>query len=194
MKEEISNYIKEYISSLESQINELDFSKISQIVNVLNNAYKNGKNIFVLGNGGSATTAIHISCDLGKGTVKDVNNRKEKRFKVFPLTANVATMTAIANDIGYDEIFSQQLLNLMSRGDVLIAISASGNSKNVIKAAEVAKEFGLTIIGLIGFDGGKLKDLSDQSIIVKSNSYAVVEDVHHILGHILHYCLRRIKD
>ncbi len=195
MKDDIiNNCIKEYLLDVEEQIKNLDLKKIHNIVNVLNNAYRNGKNIFVVGNGGSAATAIHISCDLGKGTVKDINNKKEKRFRVFPLTANIATITAIANDINYEEIFSQQLLNIMSKGDVLIAISASGNSKNIIKAVEIAKEFGLTIIGLIGFDGGKLKDISDYSIVVRSNSYGVVEDIHHMLGHILHYCLKSIKD
>lgn len=190
----VESSVKEYLLDLEKQLKGLSIQKIHEIVDVLHNAYKNGRNIYIIGNGGSATTAIHFSCDLGKGTVKNLSDKHEKRFKVTPLTANIATLTAIANDIGYDEIFSQQLLNFMSKGDVLIAISASGNSKNILKAVGLAKETGLTVIGFCGFDGGKLKSISDYSIVIKSNSYGVVEDLHHVLAHIIHYCLRNIKD
>lgn len=193
-KEIIESCIKEYLVDLEKQVKSLSVQKIHELVNVLYNVYKNGKDIYIIGNGGSAATAIHFSCDLGKGTVRNLNDNHEKRFKVVPLTSNIATITAIANDIGYDEVFSQQLLNLMSKGDVLIAISASGNSKNILKAVDVAKETGLIVIGLCGFGGGRLKDVSDYSIVIESNSYGVVEDLHHILAHIINYCLRNIKD
>ena len=195
MKEKvIDSFIKGYLFDIEKQIKSLDYQKINVIINVLNEAYKNNKNIFIIGNGGSATTAMHFSCDLGKNTVREFNDKKEKRFRVIPLTANIATITAIANDISYEEIFSQQLLNLISKGDVLIAISASGNSKNILKAVEIAKESGAIVIGLIGFNGGKLKDISDYYIIVNSNSYGVVEDMHHMLAHIINYSLKDIKD
>jgi len=194
MKTEIINSsIKEYLSDLYKQIDSLQFNKIQKVIEILHGAYKKGKNIYIIGNGGSATTAMHFSCDLGKGTVRDMNNKKEKRFKVIPLTANIATMTAIANDLSYDEIFSQQLLNVMSEGEVLIAISASGNSKNILNAVHVAKEAGLTVIGLTGFDGGKLKDMCNCSIVVESDEYGVVEDVHLILNHLINYCFRKIE-
>ena len=193
-KEMIDSAIREYLSDLEAQIKNLSLQKVHKVLDILHQAYKKGRNIYVIGNGGSATTAMHFSCDLGKGTIKNYNDKKEKRFRVFPLTGNIATMTAIANDIGYDEVFSQQLLNLMAKGDVLIAISASGNSKNILNAVKVAKEAGVIAIGLTGFDGGKLKDVANHSIVVKSNKYGVVEDLHLILNHIIHYCFRKIKD
>ncbi len=195
MKEDvIHSCMKEYVSDLDKQLKDLQPQKLNKFIEVLHNAYKNGKNIFIIGNGGSATTAAHFSCDLSKNTIKNLNDGDEKRFKVMSLTTNIATMTAIANDLSYDEVFSQQLSNLISHGDVLVAISASGNSRNIVKAAEIAKESGATVLGMTGFDGGKLKDISDYSIVVKSNSYGVVEDTHMIMQHIITYCLRRIKD
>ena len=195
MKENvIYSCMREYVSDLDRQLKGIPLQKLEKFINILKNAYKNEKNIFIIGNGGSAATASHFSCDLGRGTIRNLSDKSEKRFKVTSLTTNIATMTAIANDISYDEIFSQQLLNIMSKGDVLIAISASGNSKNILNAAEAAKKSGLTVLGMTGFDGGKLKEISDYSIIVKSNSYGVVEDMHLILQHIMTYCLKKTKD
>ena len=190
----INSCMKEYVSDLDKQLKGIPFEKLQKFIEVLLQAYKNNKNIFIIGNGGSATTASHFSCDLGRGTVRNLNDKSEKRFKVMSLATNIATMTAIANDISYDEIFSQQLLNIMSKGDVLIAISASGNSKNILNAVEDAKKAGLIVLGMTGFGGGRLKDISDYSIIVKSSSYGVVEDMHLILQHIITYCLKKIKD
>ena len=193
-KNAIYSCMMEYVSDLEKQLKGISFQKLEKFIGILKNAYKNERNIFIIGNGGSATTASHFSCDLGKGTVRNLSDKSEKRFRVTSLTANIAAMTAIANDISYDEIFSQQLLNIMSKGDVLIAISASGNSKNILNAAEAAKKAGMIVLGMAGFDGGKLKDIADCCIIVKSSSYGVVEDMHLILQHIITYCLKKIKD
>ena len=190
----IQSYIKEYVSDLDKQLKSIPFEKLQEFIEVLLQAYKNNRNIFIIGNGGSATTASHFSCDLAKGTIRDLNDKSEKRFKVTPLTTNIATMTAIANDISYDEIFSQQLLNLMSKGDILVALSASGNSKNILSAVETAKKAGLIVLGMTGFDGGRLKDIADYSVIVKSSSYGVVEDMHLIMEHIMTHCLKRVKD
>ena len=190
----IHSCIKEYVSDLDRQLKVIPLEKLQRFIEVLVQGYKNNKNIFIIGNGGSATTASHFSCDLGKGTIRDLNDNSEKRFKVMSLTTNIATMTAIANDMSYDEIFSQQLLNIMSKGDILVAISASGNSKNILNAVETTKKAGLIVLGMTGFDGGKLKDISDYCIIVKSNSYGVVEDMHLIMEHIITYCLKKIKD
>ena len=186
-------FIIKYLDDVKKQLDDLDIGLVSKFIEILHQAYKNDKTVFVIGNGGSATTAIHFSCDMGKGTVKNINDHKEKRFKVIPLPSNIATLTAIANDISYDDIFSQQLVNFMKQGDVLIAISASGNSKNIIKAVKVAKEGSLVVLGLAGFDGGMLKNLSDHCIVVKNNNYGVVEDIHHILSHIINLSLKEIK-
>lgn len=189
--EKIMNSIKEYLSELDNAVIDINADDISRIVGIITDAHKNDRIVFIMGNGGSAATAAHWSCDLAKGTVKDLKDYNEKRMKVIALTSNVPSMTAISNDIGYEEVFSQQLLNLMSKGDVLIAISASGNSDNIIHAAKLAKQKGLTVVGLIGFDGGKLKEISDHSVIIRSNSYGVVEDLHHIIGHIIHYSITK---
>lgn len=190
---EIKKFAGEYLDNLKKNIDELDLSRIEAIINVIYDAYKKNKQIFILGNGGSASTASHFACDLGKGTLSKVYDSKEKRFKVMSLTDNIATITAYANDVSYDEIFSQQLKNLISEGDVVIAISGSGNSENVLKAVKIASEAKAVTIGFMGFDGGKLKNLVKCPIIVSSKHYGRIEDIHMVLEHLICSCLSEMK-
>ena len=185
---------KKYLDQIKNSLDALSIEEINKIINVILQAYKNDKQIFIMGNGGSAVLASHFACDLGKGTLQNVYDEKEKRFRVISLTDNVAMMTAFSNDLGYEHIFSQQLNNLVNEGDVVIAISGSGNSKNVLDAVNLAKKNNAITVGFIGFDGGKLKDLVDFKIVVSSNHYGVIEDVHDILHHMICSIISSVKN
>jgi len=188
------DFINEYLFEVTKCLISLDKSKIEEVINVLVEAYKKNKKVFILGNGGSASTASHMACDLGKGTLQRVYDNTEKRFRVISLTDNVALMTALANDLGFDDIFIQQLRNLVEKGDVVIAISGSGNSPNVIKAVEYAKSSGAVTIGFLGFKtGGKLGDMVDYSIIVDSDHYGPIEDIQLVLNHLIASWIASIK-
>ena len=193
MDKTIEKSIEDYITALKSEVDNLNKDSIKKAIEVIFKAYKKGEKIFIIGNGGSASTASHFACDLGKGTVKNYSDDDESRFKVISLADNIPLMTAYSNDRNYEEIFSQQLSNLAEKGDVLIAISGSGNSKNILKAVEFAKRRELVTIGLIGFDGGELKNMTDYQIIVKSQNYGRIEDLHLVIEHIISQCLRKIK-
>jgi D-sedoheptulose 7-phosphate isomerase len=160
------------------------FESDEKILSVLQNAREERRKVFVAGNGGSAALADHYVCDLSKGANKDwlTNN---KRFSAICLSTNLGYLTAAANDSAYDEVFKQQLINLARPGDVVILISSSGNSPNIVKAAEYAREHGLVVIGIVGFSGGKLKQLAHHTAYMPSNEYEVCEDVHGIFGHYL---------
>lgn len=186
-------FVDDYIKDLQEIIDSLPKDKIKEIVKLIRNTYKNSKNIFIIGNGGSSSTASHFACDLAKNTIKNFNDPNERRLKVISLTDNHALISAIANDISYDDIFSEQLSNLVDKGDLVIGISASGKSKNVLKAVEFASKKGAITIGLIGFDGGKLKDIADHSIVVPVKHYGKAEDAHHIIMHIICYYIKDIK-
>src|SRR3989338_5448665 len=155
---------EEYLNYFKKTLEYLDLKDLNDIINTLLKAYKEDKQIFIMGNGGSAVLASHFACDLGKGTLQNVYDDKEKRFRVISLTDNIALMTAYSNDLDYEHVFSQQLKNLVNANDVVIGISASGNSKNVINAIHLAKKNKAITIGLLGFDGGKLRDLVDFKI------------------------------
>lgn len=192
--ENIKNFSKNYFNELKKAIDKLDLEKIQKVTEVIFEAYKNNKQIFILGNGGSASTASHFACDLGKGTIKKVYDNKEKRFKVISLTDNIATMTAFGNDVSFEDIFSQQLKNLLNKEDVVIGISGSGNSPNVVKAIQYAKECGAKTIGLLGFKtGGKLRELIDYEITVQDNHYGRIEDIHLMLGHLIANYFAKLK-
>jgi D-sedoheptulose 7-phosphate isomerase len=180
-----SQFAQDYITDLKSVLDRLPLGQLDRIVAALEAAHAAGKQIFIIGNGGSAATASHMMNDLNKGTLGHKGDAPWKRFKVISLTDNVSLMTAWANDTDYNHVFSEPLQNLANRGDVLIAISASGNSPNIIAAVEAAKQIGLTVLGLGGFTGGKLAQLADVSFVVPSNGYGPVEDVHMILDHII---------
>ncbi|OGX23497.1 MAG: hypothetical protein A2Y03_04955 [Omnitrophica WOR_2 bacterium GWF2_38_59] len=185
------DFIKNYLKDLKNKLDELPIDKIEELAAILENARKKGKKIFISGNGGSASTASHFACDLGKGTVKDHHDIKETRFQVISLLDNMATYTAYSNDFGHDHVFSQQLCNLVQPGDIVIVITGSGNSKNIIKAVETAIERKAITIGFVGFDGGILKPMLDHYIHVYSDHYGIVEDVHLILAHMISYYLMK---
>jgi D-sedoheptulose 7-phosphate isomerase len=142
--------------------------------------------IFLLGNGGSAATASHLACDLGKGTVAP----GRKRMKVMSLTDNLPLITAWANDTQYEDIFAEQLAHFISSGDLVMGISGSGKSKNVLNALKLAKECGALTIGLTGFDGGEMKDMVDYCLIVPSTNMQQIEDCHLIITHLIFSLLR----
>lgn len=184
----------QYLSQLKTAIDLIDPSKIEEISDVIFNAYKNGNTIYLVGNGGSASTSSHIAIDLSKGTLLNYYNKKESRLRVISLTDNVAAITAIANDLSYEDVFVEQLDNLIQEGDVVIGISGSGNSLNVIKALLHAKEKGAVTIGFLGFmKGGRAVDFTDYSIVIQSNHMGVIEDLHMSIGHVLTDCLAFLK-
>jgi len=176
-----------YLEELKDIIENLHLEEIETITEVLLEAYHNNRQVFIMGNGGSASTASHFTCDLGKGTV---NSQSGKRLRVIALSDNIPLMTAWANDTDYANIFAQQLENLINPRDVVIGISGSGNSMNVIRAFETARLFNAVTIGLTGFSGGKLANLSHHVIIVPSDNMQQIEDAHLMIAHLIFSIIR----
>ncbi len=177
-----------YFRALMATIANLPYGDIEHVIDKLHSAYQHGRTLYLFGNGGSAALASHMACDLGKGTSAPQLNRK--RFRVIALTDNLPLISAWANDTHYDEIFSQQLCSLCSPGDVAFAISGSGNSPNVLKALNVARENQLFTIGLTGFRGGKMKDLCDLCVVIPCDNMQVIEDLHLSVAHSIFTALR----
>ena len=175
--------LSSHAEALRSLFSELDLTAVERVGDLLDQACQKGNTVYCVGNGGSAATALHIAADLSWG--RRMGN--EKRPKAISLVANSPIITALANDVGYGEVFVEQLKGLFTQGDVVVAISASGNSENVLRAAEFANSRGGTSVGLVGFDGGKLKELSTHCIHVptRPGAYELVEDVHHAVCHML---------
>ncbi|OGG00074.1 hypothetical protein A3D78_05145 [Candidatus Gottesmanbacteria bacterium RIFCSPHIGHO2_02_FULL_39_14] len=187
-------FIDDYIRGLKESLDRLPRDKIEEAIGIILEAYKRGRKIFVMGNGGSASNASHMACDLGKGTLRRVYDEREKRFRVISLTDNVALMTAFANDLSYSDVFVQQLRNLVEAEDVVIVLSGSGNSINVVRAVKYAKKKGAKTIGLLGFKtGGKLAAMVDCAIIADSLHYGQCEDIQLILDHIITSWIARVK-
>ncbi len=180
---EWNEYKKKVVNALDA------FSFDENILHLLRDSIKNNQKIFVAGNGGSAAIALHYVCDFSKGATKDWKNNPH-RYKAICLSNNLGYMTAISNDEHYDEVFKQQLINLAVPKDILMLISSSGNSPNIIKAAEWAKDNGLIVVGITGLQGGKLKEICHHSAHVTTDYYEVCEDVHHIFGQFLSTYLR----
>ena len=176
------DFANSYLKYLESVINKIDLKSIGRFIETLIYARKRGSTVYFIGNGGSASTASHFANDLSIGT-----NSYEKPFRVVSLTDNHSVMTAIANDFGYEEVFVRQLRVLGREGDVLVGISASGNSVNLIKAFDYAKSVGIKTIAITAFDGGNLKKIADDGIHVPTDDkeYGPSEDVHIILDHLV---------
>ncbi len=177
-------YVEDYFKKLNKIFKNIDIETIEEAKKILFQAWKRDKKIFVMGNGGSASTSTHMAADIGKGTLSREYDDTMKRFKIMSLTDNMASVMAFSNDYGYEHVFVQQLKNLVSEGDVVIGISASGNSPNVIEALDFANEKNAITIGLLGFDGGKIKDMVDVAIHIKDNHYGRVEDIHLIINHL----------
>ena len=173
--------IREYIAHEIDTLKAIDVEAINEALNMLRETQENGNTVFVFGNGGSSATASHYQNDFNKG----VSEHTEKKFNFLCLNDNVATVMAVANDIGFEEVFRFQLIGHIKPGDICLAISGSGNSKNVINAVEYAKSQGNKIIGLTGYNGGELKELSDISLHVPINSMQITEDIHMVLDHLM---------
>ena len=178
---------KEYLDKLAELLRELP-EPSDQFVETLWKAFEGGNTVFLCGNGGSAANASHFGQDIAKGTLESME--QTRRFRVIPLTDNIGFITALANDEGYDSIFEQQLRNLGQRGDVLVAISGSGNSPNVLKAVDYAKSIGMTTVGVTGYDGGKLLDQADQSVHVPVWDMGMAEALHGVVFHLVMCRLR----
>lgn len=170
-----------YIQSLKKMIDQIDVEAIDQAVQVLLDAYQRGNSIYIFGNGGSGTTASHMTGDFIKG----VSYGLEKKFKMICLNDNYTTMTAFANDISYDLVFVEPLKNFLQEGDVVMGLSGSGNSRNVVKALEYAKGKQSKIIGFSGYSGGKVRELSDVSIYIPIQSMEIAEDLHLSVLHMI---------
>ena len=177
----MKHVITDYIRDIQKLCESLDADLLGSACEMMLEAYKQGKKIFVAGNGGSAGTSNHFCCDFGKNAVKGDLHRP----RIISLSSNIEVLTALGNDFSYADVFSQQLKNLMDDGDTVLLISASGNSPNVVNAAEYVRSRKGKVIGFTGFEGGKLKELSDININIPSNSYEKIEDLHMMLTHII---------
>ena len=183
----VHNTIREYWRSLAGAMEAMPFALVSQAARMLLDCHQHGGVVFLVGNGGSAATASHFACDLAKGT-RGPDGRPTLR--VMALTDNVPLLTAWGNDTSYDRVFAEQLASLAHIGDTLVAISASGNSPNVLACVETARQQGMTVIALTGQTGGKLRALADLAICVPSPSIEQVEDAHLMIAHSVCVALR----
>ncbi len=179
-------FVSQYFDGLQQVLQEVDRDAVDRVIDLLWEAYRAGRRIFIIGNGGSAATASHMMCDLAKGCATE----GQPLVKAMSLTDNVSVMTAVSNDIAYEKVFTEQLKVFLEAGDVVIGITASGNSPNILDAIQYAKAHGATTIGFIGFEGGKLKGMVDADVTVSSHNYGHVEDLHCILEHLVSQALR----
>jgi D-sedoheptulose 7-phosphate isomerase len=173
--------IRGYLDRLLKTLDGMPIEQIATLSEMLYRAYSDGKQVFILGNGGSASTASHMAADLGKNTI----GPNMRRFRIMSLNDNIPLLTALANDLGYENVFAEQLQNLIQPGDVLIAISGSGKSPNVLRAMEYARSRSAQVAALLGFGGGPAAGLADLVVLIDSDDYGVIEDAHLIINHIL---------
>ena len=173
--------IKEYYEREIACISRFNLDEINEAMNVILDTYNAGGMIYVCGNGGSASTASHMQNDFNKG----ISEYTDKKFRFYCLNDNVSTMMAVANDIGYEEVFRFPLRNVITDKDLFIGISGSGNSKNVLNAAEYAKECGAKVLGITGYSGGKLKEMADYRMHVPENDMQIAEDLHMTFDHMM---------
>jgi D-sedoheptulose 7-phosphate isomerase len=174
-------HVDDYIGRLQKALAALPRNGLAEVGQALLTAYRNDKKVFTVGNGGSSSTASHMAADLAKNTI----GPNLKHFRVTSLADNTSIITALANDLGYEHVFREQLVNVICAGDVLVVISASGNSTNVLKAIHYARLQSAETIGLLGFDGGEAARLVDIPIVVRSTDYGIIEDVHLAINHML---------
>lgn len=178
------NEITAYFEKEKQIIDAISKDDINDLMNLLMDAQVNGKNIFIMGNGGSAATASHYVCDFNKG----VSYGKEKRFKFICLNDNIPTMMAYANDLSYADVFVEPLKNFMQAGDIVIGISGSGNSENVIRAIKYANDNDGVTVGITGYSGGKVKQMCKYNVHVPVDDMQITEDLHMVLDH----CMMKI--
>jgi len=178
---EVLSTIKDYFAEVGDMLEAIALTQLQQVLFILEQAYRDNRRVFVMGNGGSAATASHFALDLAKNTIAG----GRRRLRVLSLTDHVPLITAWSNDYGYEHIFSEQLASLVEAGDVVIGISASGNSLNVINACYLAKQEAATTIGLLGATGGKMKELVDAYILAPGQNIEQEEDAHMIITHVI---------
>lgn len=173
--------IDSYLNTVSELLAAIPREKIAKVVDLVRDAYENGRRVFIMGNGGSASTSSHLACDLQKG----LGAMTDRRFKVMSLSDSIPIMTAWGNDTDYSNIFAPQLETWVQPGDLVIGISGSGNSPNVINAIELANRMGAVTVGLSGFEGGKLDKLAQHGVVVRSDNMQHIEDVHMVLAHLI---------
>jgi D-sedoheptulose 7-phosphate isomerase len=178
---------RDYLLAAQSVLARVDHAIVDRMVDLIWRGYEQGRTLFLFGNGGSAALASHFACDIGKGTIRG----KRKRLKTVALTDNVALITAWANDKAYDAIFAEQLEGLAEKGDIVLAISGSGNSPNVIRGLEAARHLGAETLLLTGFEGGRAKPLADLCLVVPSDSMQLIEDAHLCATHAIFLAIRQ---
>jgi len=176
----IREHFRDYCAGLSKALEGIPQERFEEFIHLLENAYHNDRQVFFMGNGGSGSTASHFICDLNKG----VSYGRQKRFRGISLNDNLATMTAYANDVAYEDVFVEQLKNFLEPGDLVVAISGSGNSPNVLKAIAYANSHGAHTVGLCGFDGGKLAAAVETPILAPVHDMQKAEDAHMILLHV----------
>jgi D-sedoheptulose 7-phosphate isomerase len=181
MRNSVQEWLTNYREGLTRALENVSVERFEQLVQLLESAYHENQQVFIFGNGGSGSTASHFACDLNKG----VSYGLQKRFRVICLNDHVPTLTAYANDVSYDDVFVELLKNFFHPADLVIAISGSGNSRNVLKAIEYANTHGGRTVGLSGYDGGKLAQLAQTPLIAPVNDMQKAEDVHLILFHVI---------
>jgi D-sedoheptulose 7-phosphate isomerase len=181
MNYSIIDTLIDYKNTLAEALKNLSLEEVAIVIELLRQIKMNKKNIFVIGNGGSALTASHLASDLNKGA----SYNKQERFRVTCLCDNIATIMAYANDVDYTQIFVEQLKNFLQPKDMVIGISGSGNSVNVINAFEYANSIGASTVALVGFDGGKLKQIAQYTIHIPINDMQISEDLHLVIVHML---------
>ena len=185
----VETFVEEYLERLRHLVDTMPVERIEAVGDILFDAYRHGKQVFVVGNGGNAATASHMACDLGKSAI----GPNLRRLRIMSLNDNVPLLTALANDAGYEHVFSGQLVNLIRPGDVLIVLSGSGRSPNILEAMRYARSQSATVIALLGFDGGEAVELADEYVLVPSDEYGLIEDMHMVLDHIVTgYFKRRV--
>ncbi|MCA1960971.1 MAG: SIS domain-containing protein [Desulfomonile sp.] len=185
-------FARRYIEHLSAILDSLDVEAIGRVIDLFCEARRRGATIFFLGNGGSAATASHFANDFGVCASPEGHTP----FRSMSLTGNMAFVTCLANDFGYEHVFTRQLRNLMRPGDVVVGISASGNSPNAVEALRYARENGGVSVALVGFDGGAMKSIADHTIHVETGNgdYGPVEDAHMVLDHLISLYLASVKD
>mgnify|MGYP002509499177 CR=1 FL=1 len=177
--------VRRYLDREAEVLGELNENEISRVMEILEKARISRKRVYVCGNGGSAATASHFVGDFNKGASMGL----DKRHNFESLNDNTSMMMAVANDISYDDIFVEPLKNKLEEGDILIAISGSGNSENVVRAAKYANQHGAVTVGLVGYDGGRLRNIVQNCIHININNMQIVEDIHMVMDHVMMFIL-----
>jgi D-sedoheptulose 7-phosphate isomerase len=178
---------REYLADLRGVLDRLDTAVVDRIAEAIWEGYEQGRTLFIFGNGGSAALASHFACDIGKGT----GAPGRRRLRAISLTDNVPLMTAWANDASFGEIFAEQLRDLVEKDDLVLAISGSGNSENVVRGLQVARELGAKTMAFTGFSGGRVKALADLCLIVPSENMQHIEDAHLVSAHAIFTAIRQ---